>query len=78
MIITNFESPRYRTRCGAVASYKEARLDHLLHAINSQMFVDEYIEQVEASWALDGLEREDGIILTVACLEHQILNGLGS
>jgi uncharacterized membrane protein YgcG len=42
------------------------------------MFVDEYIEQVEASWALDGLEREDGIILTVACLEHQIINGLGS
>jgi hypothetical protein len=78
MIITDFERPRYRTRCGLVATYKESRLDHLLHAISSQMFVDEYIEQVEASWALDGLEREDGIILTVACLEHQIVNGLGS
>jgi uncharacterized membrane protein YgcG len=42
------------------------------------MFVDEYIEQVEASWALDGLEKEDGVILTVACLEYQIENGLGS
>jgi hypothetical protein len=42
------------------------------------MFVDEYIEQVEASWALEGLEKEDGIILTVACLEYQIANGLGS
>lgn len=78
MMITNFDLHRYRTRIGAVASYKEARLDHLLHAINSQMFVDEYIEQVEASWALDGLEKEDGIILTVACLEYEITNGLGS
>ncbi len=77
-MITDFEKPRYRTRCGVVATYKEARLDHLLHAISSQMFVDEYIEQVEASWALDGLEKEDGVILTVACLEYQIENGLGS
>jgi hypothetical protein len=77
-MIIEFEIPRYRTRCGVVATYKEARLDHLLHAINSQMFVDEYIEQVEASWALEGLEKEDGIILTVACLEYQIANGLGS
>jgi hypothetical protein len=78
MMITDFERPRYRTRVGMVSTYKESRLDHLLHAISSQMFVDEYIEQVEASWALDGLEREDGVILTVACLEHQIANGLGS
>jgi len=77
-MIIEFEIPRCRTRCGVVATYKEARLDHLLHAINSQMFVDEYIEQVEASWALEGLEKEDGIILTVACLEYQIANGLGS
>jgi hypothetical protein len=77
-MIIEFEIPRYRTRCGFVATYKEARLDHLLHAISSQMFVDEYIEQVEASWALEGLEKEDGIILTVACLEYQIANGLGS
>jgi hypothetical protein len=77
-MIIEFEIPRYRTRCGLVATYKEARLDHLLHAINAQMFVDEYIEQVEASWALEGLEKEDGIILTVACLEYQIANGLGS
>jgi hypothetical protein len=77
-MIIEFERLRYRTRCGVVATYKEARLDHLLHAINSQMFVDEYIEQVEASWALEGLEKEDGIILTVACLEYQIANGLGS
>jgi uncharacterized membrane protein YgcG len=42
------------------------------------MFVDEYIEQVEASWALDGLEKEDGVLLTVAFLEHEIFDGLGS
>lgn len=78
MMITEFEQIRYRTRVGSVSSYQEARLDHLLHAINSQMFVDEYLEQVEADWALNGLKREDGLILTVATLENEIINGLGS
>ena len=78
-MVTLFEMTKiFRTRIGAVASYKEARLDYLLNAINSQMFVDEYLEQVEADWALNGLEREDGLLLTISMLENEIINGLGS
>jgi len=77
-MITEFEQTRYRTRVGSVGSYQEARLDHLLHAIDSQMFEDEYLEQVEADWALNGLKKEDGLVLTISMLENEIINGLGS
>ncbi len=48
----------------------ELRLAHLLQENKTQITLDEYLEQVELSWYLDGLDYEDGLELTIFSLQN--------
>ncbi len=47
----------------------EIRLANLLHTSKTQVTLEEYLEQVELSWYLDGLDYEDGLELTIFSLQ---------